>query len=110
MRSVSSNRSSAAAHHPGARRRAGTGNCAWIRRGERRPRLGRVARRTGRRLRARAPARAGADRGRPGMNGPRVLVVDDEQQILRALRTSLRGAGYEVDTAETAEAALAAAA
>ena len=44
------------------------------------------------------------------MTGPRVLVVDDEQQILRALRTSLRGAGYEVDTAETAEGALAAAA
>src|SRR5215469_13602373 len=44
------------------------------------------------------------------MSGPRVLVVDDEPQILRALRTSLRGAGYEVDTAETAEAALAAAA
>src|SRR6478752_7858040 len=44
------------------------------------------------------------------MTGPRVLVVDDEQQILRALRTSLRGAGYEVDTAETVEAALAAAA
>src|SRR5262245_52202440 len=42
--------------------------------------------------------------------GPRVLVVDDEQQILRALRTSLRGAGYEVDTADTAEGALAAAA
>ena len=43
------------------------------------------------------------------MTGPRVLVVDDEQQILRALRTTLRGAGYEVDTAETAEGALAAA-
>ena len=42
--------------------------------------------------------------------GPRVLVVDDEQQILRALRTSLRGAGYEVETAETAEGALSAAA
>jgi two-component system KDP operon response regulator KdpE len=39
-----------------------------------------------------------------------VLVVDDEPQILRALRTSLRGAGYEVETAETAEAALASAA
>jgi two-component system KDP operon response regulator KdpE len=38
-----------------------------------------------------------------------VLVVDDERQILRALRTSLRGAGYEVETAETAEEALAAA-
>ena len=41
---------------------------------------------------------------------PRVLVVDDEPQILRALRTSLRGAGYDVETADTAEAALAAAA
>jgi two-component system KDP operon response regulator KdpE len=41
---------------------------------------------------------------------PRVLVVDDEPQILRALQTNLRGAGYDVDTAETAEAALAAAA
>ena len=44
------------------------------------------------------------------MSAARVLVVDDEQQILRALRTSLRGAGYEVETADTAEAALAAAA
>jgi len=41
---------------------------------------------------------------------PRVLVVDDEQQILRALRTSLRGAGYEVETADSAAGALAAAA
>jgi two-component system KDP operon response regulator KdpE len=40
----------------------------------------------------------------------RVLVVDDEQQILRALRTSLRGAGYEVETADSVESALAAAA
>jgi len=40
----------------------------------------------------------------------RVLVVDDERQILRALQTSLRAAGYEVETAETAERALAAAA
>ena len=43
-------------------------------------------------------------------NGARVLVVDDEQQILRALRTSLRGAGYEVETADSVETALAAAA
>jgi two-component system KDP operon response regulator KdpE len=39
-----------------------------------------------------------------------VLVVDDEPQILRALQTNLRGAGYDVTTAATAEAALAAAA
>jgi len=44
------------------------------------------------------------------VSGPRVLVVDDEQQILRALKTSLRGAGYDVETADTAEGALAAAA
>jgi two-component system KDP operon response regulator KdpE len=44
------------------------------------------------------------------VTGTRILVVDDEQQILRALRTSLRGAGYDVDTADTGEKALAAAA
>ena len=44
------------------------------------------------------------------MSGARILVVDDERQILRALQTSLRGAGYEVETADTAETALAAAA
>jgi two-component system KDP operon response regulator KdpE len=44
------------------------------------------------------------------MSGTRILVVDDEQQILRALRTSLRAAGYEVDTASTAAEALATAA
>jgi two-component system, OmpR family, KDP operon response regulator KdpE len=44
------------------------------------------------------------------MTGQRILVVDDEEQILRALRTSLRGAGYVVDTATTGEEALAAAA
>ncbi len=43
------------------------------------------------------------------MSGPRVLVVDDEPQILRALRTGLRAAGYVVDTAESAETALVAA-
>ena len=33
-------------------------------------------------------------------------MVDDEPQILRALRTSLHGAGYDVETAATAEEAL----
>jgi len=37
----------------------------------------------------------------------RVLLVDDEPQILRALGTNLRGAGYEVDTADTGNGALA---
>jgi len=40
----------------------------------------------------------------------RVLVVDDEPQILRALQTSLRGAGYEVEVAATGEQALTSAA
>ena len=40
------------------------------------------------------------------MSGPRVLVVDDEPQILRAVQMKLRGAGYTVETAETAAEAL----
>ena len=44
------------------------------------------------------------------MNEALVLVVDDEPQILRALQTNLRGAGYDVATAATARDALAAAA
>jgi len=40
----------------------------------------------------------------------RILVVDDEPQILRALEMSLRGAGYEVETAATGAQALTAAA
>ena len=36
----------------------------------------------------------------------RVLVVDDEPQILRALAANLRARGYEVDLAGTGEAAL----
>lgn len=40
----------------------------------------------------------------------KVLVVDDEPQILRALRTSLEGHEYEVSVAETGEAGLALAA
>jgi two-component system KDP operon response regulator KdpE len=44
------------------------------------------------------------------VNGQRILVVDDEPQILRALQTTLRGAGYTVDTAASANDALTAAA
>jgi two-component system KDP operon response regulator KdpE len=40
------------------------------------------------------------------MSGALVLVVDDEPQILRALQTNLRGAGYEVEVAATASEAL----
>src|SRR5439155_17339035 len=60
--------------------------------GQRRARLGR-------RRRRRAPRACTA-------RMTRVLVVDDEPQILRALQTSLRGAGYEVDAATTGEEAL----
>jgi two-component system KDP operon response regulator KdpE len=38
--------------------------------------------------------------------GPRVLVCDDEPQILRALRVILRDAGFDVVTAASAEEAL----
>ena len=44
------------------------------------------------------------------MSSGRILVVDDEPQILRALKTNLTAAGYEVETAATAEEALALAA
>ncbi|HEY7455304.1 MAG TPA: response regulator transcription factor [Thermoleophilaceae bacterium] len=40
------------------------------------------------------------------MSGERVLVCDDELQILRALRVILGDAGFEVSTAGTAEEAL----
>jgi two-component system, OmpR family, KDP operon response regulator KdpE len=38
--------------------------------------------------------------------GARVLVVDDEPHILRALKVILRDAGYAVETADTKQAAL----
>jgi two-component system KDP operon response regulator KdpE len=38
--------------------------------------------------------------------GPRVLVVDDEPQIVRGLRVVLRNAGFRVDSAGTKEEAL----
>ena len=44
------------------------------------------------------------------MSSGRILVVDDEPQILRALKTNLTAAGYAVETAATAEEALALAA
>jgi two-component system KDP operon response regulator KdpE len=44
------------------------------------------------------------------VSGARVLVVDDEPQILRALQMKLRDAGYAVETAATAKDALAQAA
>ena len=74
-------------------------------RGERRPPLGRVGPGSRVDVRVRAPRRRA-----PRMTGARVLVVDDERQILRALEMKLRGAGYAVDTAATAREALAQAA
>jgi two-component system KDP operon response regulator KdpE len=40
------------------------------------------------------------------MSNGRILVVDDEPQILRAVQMKLRGAGYAVETAATAQEAL----
>jgi two-component system KDP operon response regulator KdpE len=40
------------------------------------------------------------------MSEGRILVVDDDPQILRAVRTSLQGRGYEVITAGNGETAL----
>ena len=79
------------------RHRARPGDCEGLRPGERRH------------------ARSRAERGRwllvhplgPfTVSGARILVVDDEPQILMALETTLRGAGYDVETAATGEDAL----
>ncbi len=40
------------------------------------------------------------------MSGGRILVVDDEPQIRRIMRTTLTSAGYEVEDAKTGEEAL----
>lgn len=40
------------------------------------------------------------------MSASRILIVDDEPQIRRIMRTTLIGAGYEVDDAKTGEEAL----
>ncbi len=40
------------------------------------------------------------------MTGRRILIVDDEAQILNVLRKILTTAGYEVDTASNAASAL----
>ena len=84
------------------------------RRGERRGRGPRprgregLRRGDGRRDRGRGHARrrphdrAAAEGGRVS----RILVVDDEPQLLRALGTNLKARGYEVDLAPTGEAAL----
>ena len=41
------------------------------------------------------------------MSAGRILVIDDEPQIRRIMRTTLTGAGYEVDDAKTGEEGLA---
>src|SRR5262249_14850352 len=92
----------------GRRHRARPRDRSRVRRGERRAALGGG-------VAGGWPLRAGAPRPARGAgagvsSAPRVLVVDDEPQILRALTTNLRGAGYEVEPAATAEEALAAAA
>jgi two-component system, OmpR family, KDP operon response regulator KdpE len=40
------------------------------------------------------------------MSAARILVVDDDPQIRRVMRTTLTGAGYEIDDAKTGEEAL----
>lgn len=52
----------------------------------------------------------GADNGERSGRAPRVLVVDDEPQIVRALKVVLRESGFEAVPAETASEALDAAA
>ena len=93
---------------PAARRRA-------VRRGDRsRPRgCARIRPGDGGRGRGRGHTRRRAHGGTApagGVRMTRVLVVDDEPQMLRALSANLRARGYDVDLAATGEAALARAA
>ena len=78
------------------------GDRQGLRRGQRRRDRGRVAARPGQQLR-RHDARA---RERGVSERPRVLVCDDEPQILRALKVILRDAGYEAVPAASGEEAL----
>src|SRR4029450_10512654 len=90
---------------PRQRHGPGTRDCAWFRRAERRPALRRARGARGHGVRddvSRGARRGGAADTRAA----RVLVGDDEPQILRALQMKLRGAGYAVDTATTAGEAL----
>ena len=80
------------------------GHRARLRGGQRRRGPRRVAARPGRELRRRPPAARARARGHGDVT--RVLVCDDEPQILRALRVVLREAGYDVVPAETAQEAL----
>ena len=99
-------------HSPGERRRhrARAGDRARLRGGQRRAHPRRVAAGAGHDHRGGAAgARRAARRGEMSA-GRRVLVCDDELQILRALRVILRDAGFEVVTAQSAQEALDAAA
>ena len=44
--------------------------------------------------------------GKPGVSAGRILVVDDEPQIRRVMRTTLAAHGYEVEDARSGEEAL----
>src|SRR5204863_7580561 len=98
-----------------SRLRPGTCDRPRLRRSQRRPGARRVAARPGDGLRDRAAAgrrRAGGPDPRENVSAPplRVLVCDDELQILRGLKIVLRDAGFDVAVAQTAQEALDAAA
>ena len=82
------------------------GHRAGLRRGERGDDRGRVPSGAGHDVRGRVPDGAGAGVRRMSAPRRRVLVVDDEPQILRALRVVLRDAGFEAMPASTAQEAL----
>src|ERR1700687_3945229 len=52
------------------------------------------------------PAPAKEPPRRTALSTGRILVVDDEPQIRRIMRTTLTGAGYEIDDAKTGEEGL----
>src|ERR1700722_14170236 len=77
-----------------------------VRRGQWRHDRSRVASRPGHELRRLAADRVGPGTGARVSDRPRILVCDDEHQILRALRVILRDAGFEALPASTVAEAL----
>ena len=91
-------------------RRARARDRARLRRGERRPRLGRVAAGPGRDVRARAARSSRCPRSCAHERRSGFSSSTTSRRSCARCATSLRGAGYAVDTAATADEALAAAA
>ena len=92
--------------HPAWRQRPGAGGGPRPGGGARRPDLGREPTRGRRALQLRDPRRRGGAMSDAERRGARILVVDDEPALRRAVERNLAGHGFEVRGAETGEEGL----